>query len=190
MTAKRAFISFDFDHDDDLRNALVGQAKYPNSPFEIVDTSVRRHLSGNWKEKVRKRIRRAELVIVMCGEHTHKAVGVAAEVKLAQEEDKPYFLLRGHKDRVCTRPTTASDDEMHEWTWDNLRKLIEGKTLAESVEEWLNSPAPWLVAAGIGLALVIRSRNKQNRLVQPPQSVGIAYGQAWPGYPRVWDGRY
>ena len=36
MTTKRAFISFDYDNDKDLRNALVGQAKYPNSPFEIV----------------------------------------------------------------------------------------------------------------------------------------------------------
>ena len=32
-TTPRAFISFDFDHDDDLRNALVGQARYSNSPF-------------------------------------------------------------------------------------------------------------------------------------------------------------
>ncbi len=191
MTAKRAFISFDFDYDDDLRNALVGQAKYPNSPFEIVDASVRRHLSGNWKMKVRNRIRRADHVIVMCGEHTHKAEGVAAEVRLAQEEGKPYFLLRGHSDRVCTKPTTArSDDEMHEWTWDNLRKLIEGKTLAESVEEWLNSPAPWLVAAGIGLALLVRSRNRRNRSVQPRQPVGTVHEQAWPGYPQTWDGRY
>ncbi len=110
MTAKRAFISFDYDNDDDLRNALVGQAKYPNSPFDIVDASVRRHLSGNWKKKVRNRIRRADHVIVMCGEHTHKAEGVAAEVKLAQEEDKPYFLLRGHSDGVCTKPTTARSE--------------------------------------------------------------------------------
>ena len=51
MTMKRAFISFDFDHDNDLRNALVGQAKYPNSPFEIADASVRRHLRGDWKSK-------------------------------------------------------------------------------------------------------------------------------------------
>ena len=191
MTTKRAFISFDFDHDDDLRNALVGQAKNPNSPFEIVDASVRRRLSGNWKMKVRNRIRRADLVIVMCGEHTHKAEGVAVEVRLAQEEDKPYFLLRGHSDRVCTKPTAArSDDELHKWTWDNLRKLIEGKTFAESVEEWLNGPAPWLAAAGIGLALLVRSRNRRNRLVQPRQPVGTVYGQTWPGYPRTWDGRY
>ena len=168
MTAKRAFISFDFDHDDDLRNALVGQAKYPNSPFEIVDASVRRHLRGDWEKQVRNQIRRTDLVIVMCGEHTHQAEGVAIEVKIAQEEGVEYFLLCGHSNRVCTKPKAArSDDELHEWTWDNLRKLIEGKTLAESVEEWLNGPAPWIVAAGIGLALLVRSRNRRNRLVQP-----------------------
>ena len=49
MTAKRTFNSFDYDQDDALRNALVGQAKYPNSPFEIVDASVRKHLRGNWE---------------------------------------------------------------------------------------------------------------------------------------------
>ena len=45
MTMKRVFISFDFDHDNDLRNALVGQAKYPNSPFEIADASVKETLA-------------------------------------------------------------------------------------------------------------------------------------------------
>ena len=37
MTMKRAFISFDFDHDEELRNALVGQAKNSDSPFRIAD---------------------------------------------------------------------------------------------------------------------------------------------------------
>ena len=191
MTAKRAFISFDFDHDDDLRNALVGQAKYPNSPFEIVDASVRRHLRGDWERQVRRRIGIADLVIVMCGEHTHQAEGVAIEVKIAQEEGVEYFLLRGHSDRVCTKPTSArSDDEMHEWTWDNLRKLIEGKTFGESVEELLSSPAPWLLAAGLGLALLIRSRVGRNRLAKPRQTRGTAYGRAWPNYPENWEGRF
>ena len=180
MAAKRTFISFDYDNDNDLRNALVGQAKYPNSPFGIVDASVRRHLRGDWEKQARNRIRGADLVIVICGEHTHEAEGVAAEVRLAQEEDKHYFLLRGHSDRACSKPTTArSDDEMHEWTWDNLRKLIEGKTLTDTVEELLSSPAAWLVVGGIGLALWIGNRNKRNRSVQP-----------WPVYPHVRDRRY
>ena len=102
-----------------------------------------------------------------------------------------YFLLRGHSDRVCTKPTSArSDDEVHEWTWDNLRKLIEGKTFAESLEELLSSPAPWLVAAGIGLALWIRGRNRRNRLAQPRQSMGTSCGRAWSNNPDDWERRY
>ena len=34
MAMKRAFISFDFDHDEELRDALKGQARNPESPFE------------------------------------------------------------------------------------------------------------------------------------------------------------
>lgn len=152
---KRAFISFDFDHDAELRDALKGQPKNSNSPFEIVDASVRRHLPGNWEKKVRNRIRRADLVIVICGEYTHKAEGVAAEVRIAQEEDKPYFLLRGRRDKTCTRPRTAlDDDEIQEWTWDNLRRQIEGRNF----REWLETPTPWIIVAGVGFALWILSR--------------------------------
>ena len=191
MTAKRAFISFDFDHDDDLRNALVGQAKYPNSPFDIVDASVRKHLRGDWEMQVRRRIQRADLVIVMCGERTHEAEGVAIEVTIAQQEGVDYFLLRGHSDRVCTKPASArSDDEMHDWTWDNLRKLIDGKTFADSLEELLSSPTPWLLAAGIGLALWIRGRDRRNRLAQSRQPRAVAYRRAWPNHPQDGEGRF
>ena len=34
MRRKRAFISFDFDHDGELRDALVGQANLPQSPYQ------------------------------------------------------------------------------------------------------------------------------------------------------------
>ena len=107
MTTKRAFISFEFDHDAALRDALVGQAKNTNSPFEIIDASVRRHLHGDWEEQVRKRIAGADLVIVMRGVHTHEAAGVATEVRIAQDESVEYFLLRGHQDRICTKPASA-----------------------------------------------------------------------------------
>ncbi len=174
MTAKRAFISFDFDHDDDLRNALVGQAKYPNSPFEIVDASVRTHLRGDWEKQVRNRIRSADLVIVICGERTHTAEGVAIEVRIAQEEGKAYFLLRGHKDRVCAKPTTArNDDEIHEWTWDNLRKQIECESLLESL-------SPWLLVAGLaGLALWVGSQKVKNSVAQYQWAPDVGNRNRW-----------
>ncbi len=128
MPMKRAFISFDFDHDEELRDALVGQAKNSDSPFEIADWSVRERIESNWKEQVRDRIRRTDLTIVICGEHTNQAKGVAAELTITREEEKPYFLLRGRPNKLCRRPAMArSTDEIHEWRWDNLKKLIAGQ---------------------------------------------------------------
>lgn len=127
MARLAAFISFDFDHDEFLRTALVGQAKNPDSPFDIIDRSLKEALSGDWKAKVKERIRRADLVIVICGEHTHTATGVAVEMQFAKELRKPYFLLRGYSNRNCTWPTCADqNDKMYDWTWPNLKALIGG----------------------------------------------------------------
>lgn len=127
MAAKRTFISFDFDHDEDLRNLLVGQAKNPNTPFEIHDWSVKESMTGDWKEKVRTRIRKTDLTIVICGESTHKASGVAAELSITREEKHPYFLLWGRSDKTCIKPTSAEpSDKIYKWTWDNLKALIDG----------------------------------------------------------------
>lgn len=125
--ATRVFTSFDFDHDEDLRNLLVGQSKHPGSPFTIADWSVREPETGDWKEKIRARIRRVEQVAVICGHYTDRATGVAAEVQIAREEGKPYFLLSGRATGTNKRPTTAlSTDKMYNWTWDNLKVLIDG----------------------------------------------------------------
>jgi hypothetical protein len=53
--ATRVFISFDYDNDNDKdhKELLVGQAKNPDSPFEISDASVKYHLTGDWEEKVK-----------------------------------------------------------------------------------------------------------------------------------------
>ena len=125
MAMKRAFISFDFDHDEDLRNALVAQAKNPDSPFRIADWSLHEPFDSNWRTRVRERIRRTDFTIVLCGEHTHRASGVAAELTITQEERKPYFLLKGRRSKQCFRPTTAPKSKvMHPWTWLALRQLI------------------------------------------------------------------
>ena len=129
MAMKRAFISFDFDHDEDLRNLLKGQAKHPDSPFEMADWSVHDPFITNWKERVRERIRKTDLTIVICGEYTYTAQGVADELTITRQEGKPYFLLRGRRhDKACRKPATASsDDIIHNWTWPKLKNLIAGQ---------------------------------------------------------------
>lgn len=125
MNTKSVFISFDYDNDQDLRGNLVAQAKDPEAPFSIDDWSVKEPISENWKKKVRELIRRADMTIVICGEHTHQASGVAAEVTIVREVGKPYFLLRGRRKKTCTRPRSARRrDRIHDWTWSNLKKLI------------------------------------------------------------------
>lgn len=127
MAKTRVFTSFDFDHDEDLRNLLIGQAKNPDSPFELADWSVKEHMTGDWKAKVRERIRKVDQVIVICGEHTDTATGVSAELLIVQEEKKPYFLLYGRSSKTCVKPKAAKDsDKMYKWTWENLKNLIGG----------------------------------------------------------------
>jgi len=121
--ATAVFVSFDYDNDARLKDLLVGQARNPDSPFEVADWSVKVASSG-WREDARKRIARSDQVIVLCGRNTDTASGVNVEIEIAREEQTPYFLLKGYDDAV--RPTTAASDKMYNWTWDNLKKLIAG----------------------------------------------------------------
>lgn len=126
MVRKRVFISFDFDNDADLRGNLVSQSDRHDSPFSIVDWSLKAPYDEKWKKKVRGIIRRADLTIIICGEDTRNAVGVSAELTISREVGTPYVLLRGRRHRTCTKPAGArSKDEMHPWTWNTLHKLLD-----------------------------------------------------------------
>ena len=69
ITKKRGFISFDLDHDEGKKTLLAEQAKQPDSPFKVTDTSVREHLIADWEAKIRHRIDNTDVVIVICSEH-------------------------------------------------------------------------------------------------------------------------
>ena len=127
MARKRVFISFDVDHDNDCKILLAGQAKHPDSPFDFIDGSVKQHLPGDWREKVRRRMENIDVVIFLCGTLTHTARGVADEYSIALEKNKAYFCLAAYSDRHCTKPAGAfATDKLYEWTWDNLRALVAG----------------------------------------------------------------
>lgn len=124
---KKVFISFDYDNDLDLKNLLVGQSQNSDSPFEILDMSIKEELSGDWKEKARQRIRRADQVIILCGKYTHIASGVAAELRIVYEEGKSYFHLWGRSDGTVYKPSSARyEDKIYTWNWENLKNLLNG----------------------------------------------------------------
>ena len=106
---------------------LVGQAKNPGSPFSIQDWSLKESLSGDSKAKVCERIRRTDVTIVICGEHTNSATGVSAELDITRDEGNGYFLLWGRSGKTYSKPSSArSADKVYTWTWENLEKLIAG----------------------------------------------------------------
>lgn len=107
MAKKRVFISFDYDNDANAKVMLAGQAKHSDSPFDFTDASVKDHLTGDWKLKVARRMDNVDLVIVLCGQRTHAAEGVAQEVEIARQRGRPYFLLAAYSDVSCTKPRTA-----------------------------------------------------------------------------------
>ena len=124
---KKVFISFDYDHDEELKIALVGQAKNEDSPFSINDMSIKEAIDYNWKYYARQRIRQCDVVIVICGKYTDSAKGVTAELNIAQEENIPYFLLCGRAGGNVVKPRGAyQSDKIYKWTWDNLKLLING----------------------------------------------------------------
>lgn len=127
MAKKRAFISFDFEHDSDLKTLLVGQSRHPDTDFEIIDMSIKEAIAINWRENARRRIKGCDVVIVICGEYTHTATGVSAELNIARDERIPYFLLWGRSEKQCTKPSGAlSSDKIYKWSWDNLKALVYG----------------------------------------------------------------
>jgi hypothetical protein len=126
-TKKRVFISFDVDHDKGTKEMLAGQAELPDSPFEFKDASIKEPLTGDWKDKVKRRMSNIDVVIVLCGESTHTASGVSAELEIAKDTNTPYFLLAAYADKTCTKPkSAASVDKLYKWTWDNLKTLVNG----------------------------------------------------------------
>jgi predicted GTPase len=123
VAKKRVFVSFDFDNDKILKDFIVGQARLPDAPFEIVDTSLKEAAPmKTWEEKAEAAIKRSDLVIVMVGPKTHSAPGVLKEVAMARKNSVRIVQVIGYKD---SNPTPVKDaGQLYRWNWDNLKKLL------------------------------------------------------------------
>ncbi|HKK52968.1 MAG TPA: TIR domain-containing protein [Myxococcota bacterium] len=125
MDLIRIFLSFDGEHDADLRDLLHAQSRRPGSSFELCACSHGAPEQDAWEAQVRARIREADEVVVICGEHTDESSRVAEELRIAREEEKPCLFLWGRRDRMCTRPRGSErDDAMYSWTRDVLESQM------------------------------------------------------------------
>ena len=123
MAKKRVFVSFDFDNDKVLKGFIIGQSRLTDSPFEVIDTSLKEAAPmKTWEEKARAAIKRSDIVVVMVGPKTHKAPGVSKEVGMAREEGIPIVQVIGYKDGNYTAVPNAG--RLYAWNWDNMKKLL------------------------------------------------------------------
>lgn len=124
MAKTKVFVSFDFDNDKVLRDFILGQAKLPDSPFEVSDYSLKEAApQKDWERKANTAISRADKFIVMLGSKTRNAPGVKKEVAMANKLGKTRFQIIGYKNG--SRDWAVPDAGVtYSWNWDNLKKLL------------------------------------------------------------------
>jgi hypothetical protein len=120
---KPIFVSFDFDQDLALKHLIVAQAKLPDSPFSIVDHSLKEAApEETWADKARNAIKRSELVLVVVGQQTYRAPGVLKEVQMAREEGVKVVQMIGQK-HARYKPVKGAGT-LYAWNWKNLKALL------------------------------------------------------------------
>lgn len=145
----RVFVSYDRDSDADLFDLLSEKASKQSCRFEITGRSNGQSATES-EGALRRAIREADQVIVICGEHTQNSVTMSSELRVAQEEERPYVLLWGRRERMCTKPMTAkSADAIYSWTWEVLeRQLFTVLRAAWSHEQMADLSRQRLARAG------------------------------------------
>lgn len=122
MAKKKVFVSFDYDNDRHLKSTLIGQAKLPDSPFAIVDFSLKEtQPEGQWLSKAQSAIAKCDVFIVLLGKNTHMSPGVLKEVKIAKGLRKKYFQLKPQGKNFMSLPDVG---DVVVWKWKNLKARL------------------------------------------------------------------
>jgi len=121
----KVFVSFDFDNDRVLKDFILGQAKLPDSPFQVSDYSLKEAAPQNtWETKAQAAINRADIFVIMLGPKTRKAPGVKKEVAMASALGKRRIQIIGYTDGSWDWAVPGAG-VTYRWNWDNLKKLLK-----------------------------------------------------------------
>lgn len=127
MADPRAFISFDFDHDETEKTLFVGQAKNSSTPFNIEDWSSKSSLPQHqWEALIKEKINKCNMLIVLSGKTMASASGVAKEIKMAQDQNVPVFgVYVDGANTTSNLPTGLARNRTISWKWDDIAKEID-----------------------------------------------------------------
>src|SRR5439155_22822161 len=98
MPKTNVFVSFDYDNDKTLKDFIIGQARLPDSPFQVSDHSLKEAApQRDWEAKARAAISRADQFVVMLGPMTRYASGGRKVVAMAQSLVKSWFQINVYR---------------------------------------------------------------------------------------------
>ena len=148
MSGIRVFVSFDVEHDRDLYERFIAQSSTMGLGITVSGASGTFSAAPDWSAATRREIQDAQRILVICGEHTEASLGVFSELRIAQEERKPHFLLWGRRDRMCTKPVGArSETGMYGWTMSILHEQFaqmgrdaEREAMAKEMKRSVRTP--------------------------------------------------
>jgi len=127
MADPRAFISFDFDHDETEKNLFVGQSKNSKTPFSIQDWSAKSSmLQSEWEKIVKDKINNCNMLIVLSGKTMASATGVAKEIAMAKDQEVPVFgVYVDGANKSNNLPKGLNRNRTISWNWENIAYAID-----------------------------------------------------------------
>jgi len=127
MADPRAFISFDFDHNETEKTLFVGQAKNSKTPFSIQDWSAKSSMpQSQWEALVKEKIGNCNMLIVLVGKTMASASGVAKEINIAKDQDVPVFgVYVGGADSSSNLPEGLQRNRTIKWNWDDIAAAVK-----------------------------------------------------------------
>ena len=127
MADPRGFVSFDIDHNEDLKVLFVGQAKNRRTPFSFEDWSSKEPLpQAEWERIIKEKISKCNFLVVLVGKSMETASGVVKEISFAKAADVPVFgVYVGGADTTSTLPTGLQRNRTIAWDWDEIASAID-----------------------------------------------------------------
>jgi MTH538 TIR-like domain (DUF1863) len=126
MADPRAFVSFDFDHNESEKILFVGQSKNSKTPFSIQDWSAKSSMpKTQWEAIVKEKINKCNMLIVLVGKTMASAFGVAKEIKMAKDQNVPVFgVYVGGADSSSNLPDGLQRNRTIKWEWDAIADAV------------------------------------------------------------------
>jgi len=130
------FLSFDYEHDLEVKNNLVAQWNSDLCPIDIRDVSLLGGVTDHrWQTDAARAIDASRVVLVICGKNTHSAPGVTAEVSMARQRRRPVICLRGRIEGASLPRGVPGYTEMVPLDWKRVLEALDRIERPEDYDE-------------------------------------------------------